>query len=107
MVFRGLHHYLGKAINDAIKQAGWELWEETPYKDRNCVFCGKFVKHRDRSIDHIVPESVIKELGLAGLLYDKRNFRIAHKICNRERGDNTDDLPEAVLAKLRVLGYSR
>lgn len=68
-----------------------------------CDICGERVARRDRSLDHIIPKSVCYELGLAGLVLDSRNFRLAHKRCNGKRGSNLSGLPEPILRRLAVL----
>lgn len=99
LFYKGLYHYLGKEIDTAQSQAGWSYWDSLPHP-RLCWICGQKVNRRDRSIDHIIPKAIIHELSLPGLIYDKRNFRIAHKQCNGKRGDNIDTLPKSVKNKL-------
>lgn len=71
-----------------------------------CCFCGEKIKNRDHSVDHIIPRSVCYAIERPMLIFDIRNFRSSHKQCNRERADETSDLPEAVLEKIKQLGYS-
>lgn len=99
----GLKHYLGKTINKEVCRAGWEFWENSTQLQRICGICGEYVKFKHRSIDHIIPKSVIYKTGLAGLLYDKRNFRITHRVCNTNRGSDLSELPPAVIEKLESL----
>lgn len=107
LFYVGLKHYLGKAVSDAQKEAGHDYLNRLEQHERMCAFCGKFVKYKERSIDHIIPKKLCWELGLYRFVIDRRNFRLAHKVCNARRSSDVSDLPPKVLEKLIELGYSR
>jgi len=76
--------------------------------NHDCWLCGKKVSKNERSLDHAVPQSVCFELELPMLLFDHRNFRVAHQTCNTKRGSRISDLPLSItyaLDKRRKLLY--
>lgn len=102
LFMRGLYHYLGKSVSEAYKQSRADyLRANTKWR---CSICGKRTKktgNMGKTIDHIIPKNIIFETGLVGLLFDHRNFRLTHALCNVQRGELTiDDLPDKVRDKL-------
>lgn len=51
---------------------------------RKCQICGKRVRRREASRDHIVPLSKCTTLAQAQSM---RNMRLTHEKCNQERGN--------------------
>lgn len=97
-------HYCGKTRRAILIKLQHEFWDETP--DKTCWLCHKWVKFKHKSVDHVVPISICIVLDLLGLVFDKRNFRIAHLWCNSNRHHDISMLPEPIIAKLRDRGYN-
>lgn len=97
LVFMEARHHMGKMMRDYYRQVRAEYWRELPPGPLRCYLCDKHLKWREKTIDHIVPKSVIYETGLVWLIYDKRNFAPAHHRCNANRGElSLKDLPENI-----------
>lgn len=105
LFFRGLYHYLGIRVDEALKQEILEFLIENRWP-RICGLCGKRIRGKGRTIDHIIPKATCYEVGLPELCIDRRNFQVAHKECNSAKKDNLADLSPRILAKLKSLGYS-
>lgn len=48
---------------------------------KTCYLCGKPIKREDASLDHFIPLS-------KGGLNNANNYRISHKQCNHQKGNN-------------------
>lgn len=106
LFFWALRHYLGKAVNKTYRQAKREYYTSLKGK-LYCGLCGEKMSWNDkRTIDHIIPKSIIWETGLSGLYFDPRNFQASHEQCNYEKSSDVSELPKAVIAKLHELGYT-
>jgi 5-methylcytosine-specific restriction endonuclease McrA len=101
----GIYHYLGKSVDGHYKYQRRLFIINQPYT-KACWICGGTVDHEEVTIDHVVPMSIVKELELYKLIFDHRNFMIAHKSCNSARGNNIDDLPPKIKEKILDL-YSK
>lgn len=66
-----------------------ELWINN---SRKCGICGRFMKLKDLTIDHIIPKS-------KGGANRKENYQPAHKICNGVKGNS---MPGELKGKLSV-----
>lgn len=92
-LFRAIYCSLGYKFNQKLKNASWQVAGRT--KPKNCAICGYLVLEQDRSIDHIVPVSICVELEWYDLIYDEKNMRLVHQVCNWKRSSDISDLPEA------------
>lgn len=103
LFIRGLKHYLGICVDNAYRNAKREYYSSLK-GELYCGICGiKMSWKEPRSLDHIIPKSVIYETGLVGLIFDHRNFRATHVECNVGRGALTiNDMPDKVRDKLFV-----
>ena len=104
-LYRALRVYLGEKVNEHL-QIACRYFYYSQSSPRLCSICGKHIRHGNRSVDHIIPLSVVRELELYRLMFDPRNMRIAHNYCNVNRGNDISDLPESVINKLASLGYT-
>lgn len=101
LFYLGLRHYLGKSVNEQYQiSKRYFLRTITGENCGQCGICFKTVEWGEQTIDHIIPKSIIYEYGLLNLLFDHRNFRITHQLCNTTRGDSMDELPEPIRNKL-------
>ena len=71
------------------------------HPDGICAICGGYIPRRERTVDHIIPKSVCIEIGLAGLIYDPRNFQLAHSICNKVRATDMSMLPASIVKEIQ------
>lgn len=103
LFFGGLRHYLGISVDKEYRQAKRKYYSSLKGK-LSCGICGAKMSWKEpRSLDHIIPKSVIYETGLVGLIFDFRNFRATHPDCNVGRGNLTiNDMPDKVRDKLFV-----
>lgn len=97
-------HYCGMHRRKILLDVQHKYWDETA--DKRCWICGRWVQRYNRSIDHLVPIKICMLLNLDGLVFDKRNFRIAHTRCNSYRHHDISKLPPAIIAKLETMGYT-
>lgn len=97
-------HWAGLVKHSLYQEAKYEYLDSMRYRDRKCYFCKKKVKSKDRSIDHIIPQSIIKKYDLYSLIWSPSNMRLAHKLCNTRRGADLTLLPENIKVLLRKLG---
>ncbi len=103
LLYKGIYHYLGIEVSKAYRKSKKEYHRSLGNTQRICNLCGEPIKWKDMSVDHIISRSIIWETGLVGLIFDHRNFQVAHKLCNVKRGGLTlDDLPDKVRNKLFV-----
>lgn len=105
LLYKGLHHYLGKKINNHYRYyRKLFIIQNNP---TNCHYCKNYIPPKYRTIDHLIPRKTIYELNLSHLLIDPRNFVMSCQTCNNEKGDTEDYLPTAVQAKLAKLRASQ
>lgn len=104
LLFWGIRAYLGKKVNVQVKYACRDYLRslDRPWV---CWLCNQNIGYQNRSVDHLIPLSFIKQQEWVGLMFDHRNMRPAHKLCNVIRGDDLSVLPESVVARIRGLGY--
>lgn len=98
LLYKGVCKCLGKWRNEFMRFTFYAWLEETGAT--TCALCHVVVKPIHRSCDHIIPQSICLELELPWLLFDTRNFRLAHVRCNARRANHIDDLPLAVIHAL-------
>jgi 5-methylcytosine-specific restriction endonuclease McrA len=104
LLYKGLHHYLGKKMNSRYRYCRkLFLIQNNP---THCYYCKNYTSPKSRTIDHLIPRKTIIELNLSHLLTDPRNFAMSCQTCNNEKGDTEDHLPPAVQAKLAKLRAS-
>lgn len=98
-LYRGLRVHLGEWRYRA-KQAAKMRWMRRHRWPDVCENCKRRVPWKERTIDHIIPQSVCFELDLPGLLFDDRNFQMLCSSCNSEKGHDIESLPEAIKKEL-------
>lgn len=91
LFYKGIYHYLGKQKTEMYKQARAEFLRSN--HRWICSKCGAKTKKKTKSIDHIIPKSILYELELPSLIYDPNNFRLMCTDCNFARGNDTEELP--------------
>lgn len=105
LIYVGMRRALGLWRSKALRHA-YIHWLAKNGWPNICALCGEKISHKDRSIDHIIPMNICFEIERPQLIFDERNFRVTHKLCNSKRHSDVSDLPEKVVAKLLELGYS-
>jgi 5-methylcytosine-specific restriction endonuclease McrA len=61
-------------------------WQQKKYGN-----CGKCGKERELSVEHIIPQHLLTQLGLRDPIYeDEENFDLYCFSCNRFKGGNLD-----------------
>lgn len=88
-----------------VKQLKREAWAN--YRNNKCAICDNPMTRKERTMDHIIPESICWELEMPGLVYDGRNIRYVHALCNQRRSSDISDLPLSVQLKLHELRQSK
>lgn len=97
LLWLGYRHYIGMWKYKTLQAARMSYLKSIGWRGL-CSICGEAVNQNKnrRSVDHIVPVSICLELNMPGLIFDIRNFRLAHQKCNQRRGNSTDDLPDSI-----------
>ena len=96
LFYKGLRQYLGLWKFRTLKTEFYR-WMVANGWPNICGICHKKIRTRkERSLDHIIPISICMELEMPGLIFDPRNFRVAHRDCNEMRSSNISDLPKKV-----------
>lgn len=94
----GFKHYLSQQRAKIYVEAKMSFLKES--KIKHCQDCGTYLKWKERTIDHIIPESIWMEKGYYGLWIDKRNFQVMCKPCNMKKSSDLSHLPLKVIEKL-------
>jgi hypothetical protein len=85
--------YLGESWNQDYRNARVAYFKKR-HRDKWCDICGQPTYKGNRTIDHIIPQSVCKKLELYHLIIDERNFRLSCSACNLERLASMDEFPQ-------------
>lgn len=105
LVYRGAYHYLGKKFAEEFRERK-QIWLRGKQSSRVCESCGIFLKFRQRTIDHIIPKSLIYELEEPKLLDDPNNWWVMCKWCNSDKSNLLPEvLPQKTLDFMASLGY--
>lgn len=104
LVYYGLKHVLGKWKSYKMSEV-YKKWMRDEKPSRICYLCGKHIPYQELSIDHLIPQTVCFQLDMPGLVFDTRNMRLTHKVCNAKKRNEIKYLPRNVVKKLREMGY--
>lgn len=99
--YQGFKHFLATKRARLYSYAKYEYLSNR--KDKKCDICNIRLKHSERTIDHIIPMSIIMEKELFGLWLDERNFQLLCMACNSKKSSDLSHLPEVILNKLGIV----